>query len=200
MRYPLLETWYQELLDDANATENDAERAEAIAALGTPEAFIANLKSQYVTPIITGIQRGREALETRTANRLANEALGAIRQAASDANVTEAEIAELWTVALPLIEAWYQELLDDANAIENDAERTEAIAALGTPEQFVANLKVPICYACSDKHTEQSRGVRNADSQQTGTNGTKRYPGSRKRCEHHRGRDQPIVDRCPASH
>ena len=138
---PLLETWYQELLDDANAIENEGERAEAIAALGSPEQFIANLKSQYVTPVITGIQQGREALETRTANRLANEALGAIRTASEDANVTEAEIVNLWTTALPLIENWYQELLQDAQAIENEGDRTEAIAALGSPEQFVANLK-----------------------------------------------------------
>ena len=138
---PALETWYQELLDDANAIENDTERAEALAALGTPEAFIANLKAQYVTPVITGIQRSAEALETRTANRLAQEALGALREAASDVNITEAEIAALWATALPLIETWYQELLDDANAIENDADRGEALAALGTPEQFVATLK-----------------------------------------------------------
>ena len=138
---PLLETWYQELLDDANAIENEGERSEAIAALGSPEQFIANLKSQYVTPVITGIQQGREALQTRTANRLANEALGAIRTASEDANVTEAEIVNLWTTALPLIENWYQELLQDAQAIENEGDRNETIAALGSPEQFVANLK-----------------------------------------------------------
>ena len=69
---PALGNWYQELLDDANAIANDAERGEALAALGSPEAFIANLKSQYVTPVITGIQRSAEALETRTANRLAH--------------------------------------------------------------------------------------------------------------------------------
>ena len=138
---PALETWYQELLDDANAIENDAERNEAIAALGTPEAFIANLKSQYVTPVITSIQNSAEALQTRTANRLANEALGAIRTAGSDANITEQAILDLWNTALPALENWYQELLDDANAIENDAERAEALAALGSPEAFVANLK-----------------------------------------------------------
>ena len=138
---PLIQDWYQELLDDANTIENEGERSEAIAALGSPEQFIANLKSQYVTPVIAGIQRGRETLETRTANRLANEALGAIRTAAEDANVTEAEIVNLWTTALPLIEDWYQELLQDAQAIENEGDRTEAIAALGSPEQFVANLK-----------------------------------------------------------
>ena len=138
---PALENWYQELLDDANAIENDAERGEALAALGSPEAFIANLKSQYVTPVITGIMRGTEALETRTANRLANEALSGIREAATDANITETAILDLWNTALPALENWYQELLDDANAIENDAERTEALAALGTPEAFIANLK-----------------------------------------------------------
>ena len=138
---PALETWYQELLDDANAIENDAERTEALADLGSPEAFIANLKSQYVTPIITGIQRSAEALETRTANRLAQGALGAIREAASDVNVTEQAIAQLWTDALPLIENWYQELLDDANAIENEGLRDEAIADLGSPESFIASLK-----------------------------------------------------------
>ena len=138
---PLLETWYQELLDDANAIENEGERNEALAAFGGIEQFIANLKAQYVTPIITGIRSAAENLQTRTASRLANEALGGIREAAQDANVTEQEIADLWTAALPLLETWYQELLDDANAIENDAERAEAIAALGTPEAFIANLK-----------------------------------------------------------
>ena len=138
---PLLNNWYQELLDDAKAIENDAERAEAIAALGTPQQFVANLKSQYVSPVITGIQRAAEALETRTTNRLAQTALGGIREASQDANVTEQQILDLWTAALPLIQSWYQELLDDANAIENDAERTEAIAALGSPEAFIANLK-----------------------------------------------------------
>ena len=62
---PLIETWYQELLDDANAIENEALRDEAIADLGSPEAFVANLKSQYVTPIITGISQATEALQTR---------------------------------------------------------------------------------------------------------------------------------------
>ena len=138
---PALETWYQELLDDANAIENEGLRDEAIEALGSPEAFIANLKSQYVTPILSGIQRSAEALETRTANRLAQGALGAIREAASDVNVTEQAIAQLWTDALPLIETWYQELLDDANAIENEGLRDEAIADLGSPEAFVANFK-----------------------------------------------------------
>ena len=138
---PLLENWYQELLDDANAIENEGLRDEAIADLGSPESFIASLKSQYVTPIITGIQSGREALETRTANRLANDALGSLREAAGDVNITEAEIANLWTTALPLIENWYQELLDDANAIENEGLRDEAVTDLGSPEAFIANLK-----------------------------------------------------------
>ena len=117
---PALETWYQELLDDANAIENEGLRDEAIADLGSPEAFIANLKSQYVTPVITGIQRGREALQTRTANRLAQGALSGLREAAEDVNITEAEIVNLWTAAIPALETWYQELLDDANAIENE--------------------------------------------------------------------------------
>ena len=137
----LIENWYQELLDDANAIENEGLRDEAIADLGSPESFIASLKSQYVTPIITGIQSGREALETRTANRLANDALGSLREAVGDVNITEAEIANLWTTALPLIENWYQELLDDANAIENEGLRDEAVTDLGSPEAFIANLK-----------------------------------------------------------
>ena len=138
---PLLEDWYQELLDDANAIENEGLRDEAIADLGSPEAFIANLKSQYVTPVITGIQRGREALQTRTANRLAQGALSGLREAAEDVNITEAEIVNLWTAAIPALETWYQELLDDANAIENEGLRDEAIEALGSPEAFIANLK-----------------------------------------------------------
>ena len=138
---PLIENWYQELLDDATAIESDAERSEAIAALGSPDQFIGNLRSQYVAPIVTGIQRSQEALETRTANRLANDALKSLRETAGDVNITEAEVIRLWTGTVPLITAWYNELLDDANAIENDAERTEAISALGSPEQFVGNLK-----------------------------------------------------------
>ena len=138
---PLLEDWYQELLDDANAIENEGLRDEAIADLGSPEAFIANLKSQYVTPVITGIQRGREALQTRTANRLAQGALSGLREAAEDVNITEAEIVNLWTAAIPALETWYQELLDDANAIENEGLRDEAIADLGSPESFIASLK-----------------------------------------------------------
>ena len=126
---PALETWYQELLDDANAIEDEGLRSEAIAALGTPEAFIANLKAQYVTPVISSIRSSAEALETRTANRLANEALGAIRTAANDVNITEAAILELWDTVIPALETWFQELLDDANAIENLALRTEEIAA-----------------------------------------------------------------------
>ncbi len=138
---PALETWYQELLDDANAIADDAERGEALDALGSPEAFIANLKSQYVTPIITAIQTGAEALQTRTANRLAQSALKGLREATSDVNITEAEVINLWTATVPLIETWYQELLDDANAIADDAERGEALDALGSPEAFIANLK-----------------------------------------------------------
>ena len=138
---PALEVWYQELLDDANEIENEAERNEALAALGNLPDFIANLKGQYVTPIINGIQRSAEALETRTATREANDALGAIREAATDANITEQRILDLWTDAQPFLENWYQELLDDANAIENDAERNEALTALGSLPDFIANLK-----------------------------------------------------------
>ena len=138
---PALEAWYQELLDDANAIENDAERTEALAALGSPEAFVANLKAQYVTPVITAIRTGAEALQTRTANRVAQSALKGLREATSDVNITEAEVINLWTATVPLIEIWYQELLDDANAIADDAERTEALAALGSPEAFIASLK-----------------------------------------------------------
>ena len=138
---PLIEAWYQELLDDANALENIGERREAIAALGSPESFVANVRSQYVTPILTGIQRSAEALETRTANRLAQEALGGLRELASDVNVTEEAITDAWIAVLPLLETWYQELLDDANAIENEGLRNEALAALGSPESFIANLK-----------------------------------------------------------
>ena len=138
---PFLETWYQELLDDANAIVNEAEKTEALAALGSLPDFIANLKSQYVTPVVSGLRASAEALQTRTANRLANNALGAIRTAATDVNITESAIVSLWTDAQPFLETWYQELLDDVNAIENVAERTEALAALGTPEAFIANLK-----------------------------------------------------------
>ena len=65
-----------------NAIENDADRADAIDALGSPEAFVANLKSQYVTPVLTGIAQSTEALETRTANRQAQNAIGALRTVA----------------------------------------------------------------------------------------------------------------------
>ena len=136
-----LEDWYNELLQDANAIENEAERTEAVASLGSLPDFIANLKSQYVTPVVNGINASKEALQTKTANRLANDALGAIRTAANDANVTESEILQLWTDAQPFLEDWYNELLEDANAIENEAERGEAVAALGSLPDFIANLK-----------------------------------------------------------
>ena len=125
---PSLENWwrdlYEDILNDPNLS--DAAEAESLAALGTQQDFVANLKSQYVTPAITGIRRSAEALQTRTANRLAQEALGSLREATSDVNITETEITQLWTAALPALENWYQELLEDANAIENDAESAEA--------------------------------------------------------------------------
>ena len=139
--HPFLESWYNELLDDANAIEKESDRIEALASLGSLPEFIANLKSQHVTPVITSIRSSTEALETRTASRVANEALGAIREAAADVNVTESEIEQLWTEAQPFLEVWYNELLDDAKAIENEAEKTEALDALGTLPQFIANLK-----------------------------------------------------------
>ena len=110
---PEVEAWYQELLDDANAITDEAERNEAIAALGTLPEFVANLKSQYVTPAITRIAQATEALETRTANRLAQEALGAMSEAAGDVNATEQEILDKWTAAIPALENWWTELYDD---------------------------------------------------------------------------------------
>ena len=159
MAIPLLEVWYRELLEDAQAIENDAERTEAIAALGTLDQFVANLKSQYVTPVVSRLRSSAEALETRTANRLANTALAAIREAGSDANVTEAEILNLWNLALPLVTEWYGELLEDAEAIENDAERAEAIAALGTLDQFVANLKSQYVTPITNRLSESQQAL-----------------------------------------
>ena len=140
---PLIETWYQELLDDANAIENEALRDEAIADLGSPEAFVANLKSQYVTPIITGISQATEALQTRTANRLANDAISAISDVANDVNVTEEAIIDKWQEAVPFIEGWWQELSDDIvnNENLNDADIAESLAELGSVEAFVGNIR-----------------------------------------------------------
>ena len=56
---------------------------------------------------------------------------------------------------IPALETWFQELLDDANAIENLALRTEEIADLGTPEAFIANLKSPIRHTHPYGYTTQ---------------------------------------------
>ena len=134
---------------------------KTLAALGSQQDFVASLKSQYVTPVISGIQQAAEALQTRTANRLAQEALGAISEAASDVNVTEAEIVNLWEASIPALETWYQELLDDANAIEDEGLRSEAIAALGTPEAFIANLKSQYVTPVISSIPKQCRGTPN---------------------------------------
>ena len=112
---PALENWWTELYEDIinNPNLSDAQQAEDLAALGSQQDFVASLKAQYVTPVLMGIAQALEALETRTANRLAQDALGAISEAASDANVTETEIASLWTTSIPTLETWYQELYDD---------------------------------------------------------------------------------------
>ena len=142
---PTLENWWNELYQDIvnNPNLTSAEQTEALAELGTQETFVNSLKSQSVTPVIQGIQQGIEALETRTATRLANDAINAIGEAAGDVNVTESTILELWQQAIPSIEAWYNELRDD---IVNDpnlsnAEMTEALAELGSVETFVGNIK-----------------------------------------------------------
>ena len=126
------------MLDDANAIVKEADKTEALAELGSLPDFVASLKSQYVTPVVTGLRSSAEALETRTATREANAALGAIREAAEDVNITESEIVSLWTDAQPFLETWYQELLDDANAIVKEADKTEALAELGSLPDFVA--------------------------------------------------------------
>ena len=77
---------------------------EALTALGSPEAFIANLKSQYVSLVLMGIAQSTEALETRTANRQAQGAIGALRTVADDVNVTEQAIIDKWQEAIPFIE------------------------------------------------------------------------------------------------
>ena len=102
---PHRNTGIRNYLDDANAIENDAERTEAVAALGSPEAFIANLKSQYVTPVLMGISQSTEALQTRTANRQAQGAISALRTVADDVNVTEQAIVDKWKEAIPFIES-----------------------------------------------------------------------------------------------
>ena len=142
---PLIRTWWQELYDDIvnNPNLSGAEQTEALAELGSVTDFVANIKSQYVTPVLRGIAQSQEALETRTANRLANEALTAISDATEDVNVTEEAILALWTAAGPAIQTWYQELYDDIvnNPNLSDAERTEALAELGSVDAFVSNLK-----------------------------------------------------------
>ena len=140
---PQIEDWYQELLDDANAIENEAERTEAIAALGTQQDFVARLKSQYVTPVLMGISQATETLQTRTANRLAQDALSAVSEAANDVNITEAEITRLWQEAIPSLENWWQELYEDIinNPNLSDAQQAEDLAALGSQQDFVSSLK-----------------------------------------------------------
>ena len=142
---PSIEDWYNELREDIvnNPNLSDTEQTEALAELGTIEAFVDNLKSQYVTPVIQGIRQSTEALQTRTANRLANKAIGSIGEAASDVNATEQTIVDLWTAAIPSIENWwnelYQDILNDPNL--SNAEQTEALAELGTQQDFVDSLK-----------------------------------------------------------
>ena len=142
---PFLQTWWQELHDDIvnNPNLTDAARTEALAELGSVENFVAGIKSQYVTPVLQGIEQSAEALQTRTANRLAQAAMTAIGEAASDVNVTEETILSLWTAAVPSIRTWWQELYEDIvnNPNLSDAEQTEAFAALGSVDDFVANLK-----------------------------------------------------------
>ena len=142
---PSLESWYTELHDDIinDANLSDAEQAQALDALGSVEAFVANLKSQHVTPVIQGIRQGVEALQTRTATRIANDAINAIGDAAADVDVTASTILDLWTEAVPSIEAWYSELRDDIENDPNlsDAEKSESLAALGSVEAFVNTLK-----------------------------------------------------------
>ena len=160
---PLIENWWQELYDDIVNDPNlsDAEQTEALAELGSIEDFVGNLRSRHVAPVIQRIQQsterlrtqtqtvtndirqGIEALETRTASRVANDALNAIGEAASDVNVTEQTILELWDAAVPLIENWLQELRDDIlnDPNLNASERTEALAGLGSVADFVGNLK-----------------------------------------------------------
>ena len=148
---PLIETWYQELLDDANAIENEGDRAEAIADLGSPEQFIANLKSQYVTPILNGITQSTEALETRTANRLAQGAISGLSDVANDVNVTEQAIIDKWKEAVPFIQDWWGELYDDIVNNENLSEEqiAESLAELGSVEAFVGNIRSRYVTPCS---------------------------------------------------
>ena len=52
-----------------------------------------------------------EALQTRTANRLAQEAIEALGEATGDVNATEAEILAQWQATVPALENWWTEHL-----------------------------------------------------------------------------------------
>ena len=158
---PEVEAWYQELLDDANAIEDEAERNEAIAALGTLPEFVANLKSQYVTPVIAGIDQAAETLQTRTANRLAQDALSAVSEAANDVNITESEINRLWQEAIPSLETWWTELYDDIinNPNLSDAQQTEDLGCIGFTTGLRCQSKIAIRYTGANGHNAGSRGV-----------------------------------------
>ena len=142
---PFIEAWWQELYEDIinDDTLSDAEQGEALAELGTLPDFVSGIKAQYVTPVIGGIRQSTERLQTRTANRMAHSAIGAISEAAGDVNVTEQTILSLWESAVPFIEAWWQELYEDIINDPNlsDAEQGEALAELGTLPDFVSGIK-----------------------------------------------------------
>ena len=129
----------QAIEDVARAQYGDVAYDAEVAA-ATAEALEDVQSSLEVTE---QVQRAIEALETRTANRLAQSALDAISEAASDVNVTETTIVERWNAAVPRIEAWWQELSEDIvnNPDLTEIERTEALAELGTQLDFVASLK-----------------------------------------------------------
>ena len=63
-------------------TLSDAEQGEALAELGSVEDFVARIKAQSVTPVISGIRQSTERLQTRTASRVAQGAISAIGEAA----------------------------------------------------------------------------------------------------------------------
>ena len=54
---PFIQTWWQELYDDIvnNANLTDADIAESLTELGSVEAFVGNIRSQYVTPVLNNI-------------------------------------------------------------------------------------------------------------------------------------------------
>ena len=54
---PFIESWWQELYDDIvnNANLTDADIAESLTELGSVEAFVGNIRSQYVTPVLNNI-------------------------------------------------------------------------------------------------------------------------------------------------